>query len=172
MARRAGEGRFISSLARPAMASQPERRRRFRLNSKDEVIVDSTILAAIIGAAGTLLAAIITVRAMARQTSLPSGESRSNSGEAESPFASLEAVSSETGGMTFEEVVAAIRQRYPDAPLGRTAEQGQYYERAKRLTNYRMNRVDPPSYEAVQSNGRVMYLYLGKGGKICCGDKE
>ncbi len=74
--------------------------------------------------------------------------------------------------MTFEEVIAAIRQHFPDAILGRTAEQGQYFDRAKRLTNYRLYRTDPLCYAAVQGNGKIMWLYLGNGGKICCGDKE
>jgi hypothetical protein len=74
--------------------------------------------------------------------------------------------------MTFDAVIRAIRERHPDAVLGRTAEQGQYFDRASRLTNYRMHTADPPWYGAIQPNGKTMWLYLGKGGRISCGDKE
>lgn len=75
-------------------------------------------------------------------------------------------------GKTFEEVIQAIRELHPYAPLGRTAEQGLYRERAGRLANYQMYEGNPVCYVAVQPNGKVMWLYLGRGGKICCGDKE
>jgi hypothetical protein len=75
-------------------------------------------------------------------------------------------------GLTFDEVIQAIRAHYPEADLGQTAQQGNYYERARRLTNYHLHTSDPPWYGAVQPNGRTMWLYLGKGGKICCGDKD
>ncbi len=73
---------------------------------------------------------------------------------------------------TFEEVIKAILASHPGAPLGRTVEQGPYHKRAKGMTKYRLYTADPPWYGAVQPNGKTMWLYLGKGGKICCGDKE
>lgn len=81
-------------------------------------------------------------------------------------------VPGEMEGKTFEEVIQAIRVLHPDAPLGRTAEYGQYYERARGLANYQMYEDNPVCYVAIQPNGKVMWLYLGRGGKICCGDKE
>jgi hypothetical protein len=77
-----------------------------------------------------------------------------------------------TAGLSFEAVIRAIREHYPEAVLGRTAEAGQYFERARHLTNYHLHTSDPPCYTAVQPNGKTMWLYLGRGGKICCGDKE
>lgn len=78
----------------------------------------------------------------------------------------------ESAGLTFDEVIRAIHARYPDAPLGETAKQGQYFERARDLINYQMRTGDPPCYAAIQPNGNTMWLYLGRGGKICCGDKK
>jgi serine/threonine protein kinase len=76
-----------------------------------------------------------------------------------------------TDGLTFDEVIAAIRQLEPNAGMGSTADGGPYYEKACRLTNYEMFEGDPLRYGAMQSNGRMMWLYLGRGKKICCGDK-
>lgn len=78
----------------------------------------------------------------------------------------------ESVGMTFDAAIRAIRERHPEAVLGRTAERGPYFERARHLTNYQMRASDPPWYGAIQPNGKTMWLYLGRGGKICCGDKE
>lgn len=86
-------------------------------------------------------------------------------------FRRLKGYPAGNAGMTFDAVIRAILTSYPDAVLGRTAEQGQYFERARWLTNYQMYTSDPPCYQAVQSNGKTMWLYLGKGRKICCGDK-
>jgi hypothetical protein len=166
--------------------------------------MDSTIIGALIGAVGTIVAAIITVRVAARKQSPPShvdspiGESRLLSERqsqtdrgASAPMTTTResspkktATESELGrgasvpasgekeGLTFDEVIEAIRRHQPGAILGRTAEQGPYFDRAKRLTNYQLHQADPPWYGAVQANGKIMWLYLGKGGKICCGDKE
>jgi hypothetical protein len=146
--------------------------------------VDTTIIAAIIGAAGTVLASVITIVA-SRKQALPPGDAVPSSRETASaqrvetpevlvsPSQAMNAASpSSTGGdLTFDEVVQFIRLRYPDAVMGKTAEQGQYFERAKRLTNYRLHSEDPLYYAAVQANGKTMWLYLHKSGKICCGDK-
>lgn len=81
-------------------------------------------------------------------------------------------VTDASNGKSFDEVIHSIREVHPEAPLGRTAEQGQFFERAKGLTSFQMYEDNPSCYFAIQPNGRIMWLYLGKGGKICCGDKE
>jgi hypothetical protein len=74
--------------------------------------------------------------------------------------------------MTFEEVIKAILASHPGATLGATVQWGQFFERAKDMANFLMYQADPPWYGSAQPNGKTMWLYLGKGSKICCGDKE
>jgi hypothetical protein len=79
--------------------------------------------------------------------------------------------------MTFQEVIAALRRERPDARLGETAKPkpgkgDRYYDRAIRLTNFEMYLANPLRYGAMQTNGRMMWLYIWTSGKICCGDKD
>lgn len=152
--------------------------------------MDSTVIAALITAGGTIGAAIIGVIVATRkqlpdsprkQLPDPHGEphvavSRESppskaATESEPYGAASVPAAADKPGMTFDEVIQAILQQQPDAVLGRTAEQGHYFERAKRLTNYQLHTADPPCYQAIQANGKIMWLYLGQGMKICCGDK-
>ena len=74
--------------------------------------------------------------------------------------------------MTFQEVIEALQQVQPGAQLGKSAQLGgTYYDRAYALVNYQMHEGDPRRYGAMQANGSMMWLYIGKGGKIFCGDK-
>ena len=74
--------------------------------------------------------------------------------------------------MTLQEVIDALRRDRPGAPLGETASRGAYYDRAVRLTNYEMYLGNPLRYGAMQTSGRMMWLYIWTSGKICCGDKD
>jgi hypothetical protein len=72
--------------------------------------------------------------------------------------------------MTFHDAVAALQHSFPNAPLGRTVLGGEYRDRAQGLT---YNRIEDGIFEAVEPNGRVMWVYHSDAKRrICCGDKD
>jgi len=73
--------------------------------------------------------------------------------------------------MNFQEAVEAVRRAAPETPLGLTAQQGVYFEKARRLNNFEMHPGDPTRFGARQVNGKTMWVYLSVRGTVCCGDK-
>jgi hypothetical protein len=74
--------------------------------------------------------------------------------------------------MTFNQVIAAIRRIKAGAELGRTAQHGQYFQKAIKMTNFVSHNGDPLRYRADKPGGGYpMWLYFGARGTICCGDK-
>ncbi len=76
--------------------------------------------------------------------------------------------------MTREQAVAAIREKVPEAQLGKTAQEGPsgYWERAKDL-DFQMHDDEGLQYRADKANGgNPMWIYLGKDNKVYCGDKS
>lgn len=74
--------------------------------------------------------------------------------------------------MKFMQALAQLQRAYPLAPIGRTASQGQYYDRATRMT-FEKHPERPNVFRAFSPRGKEMWLYYSKAtGRICCGDKD
>lgn len=72
--------------------------------------------------------------------------------------------------MTFQEAIAALQQRFPEAPIGATALGGQYYDRAVGIIDYQQR--EDWLYIGHGVNGKEMWVYYSEAKNvICCGDK-
>lgn len=66
--------------------------------------------------------------------------------------------------------MAELREVRPDAAVGKTAKQGQYYNQALNMDFSKQNAI---TYTATGKSGNVMWLYVNeKLNRICCGNKE
>ncbi len=73
--------------------------------------------------------------------------------------------------MNFQQVIAILQQRYPEAPIGNTAVQGQYYDRAVNITDYEER--EHGVFVGHGVNGKEMWVYHSDAKNvICCGDKD
>ncbi|HLX60343.1 MAG TPA: hypothetical protein VKX17_03580 [Planctomycetota bacterium] len=71
--------------------------------------------------------------------------------------------------MSFDEAIRSLRSIAPGAELGLTATRGQYFEQAQYMD---FERFDDRTFSSRGSQGKTMWLYIGKGGKIYCGNKD